>query len=205
MSRISILDYGMGNIGSLVNMIRRAGGESIVIADADAVRTAEKLILPGVGHFGNAMRLLAEKGLIEPLAQRVLQDRVPILCICLGAQLVTESSEEADVPGLGWIRGRTVGFARDRMPDLRIPHMGWNDVQVKKDSPLFLDMHEDPCFYFVHSFHIVCDDPADVLCMTRYGYEFVSAVQHENIFATQFHPEKSHKFGLKLITNYVRL
>ena len=205
MKTISILDYGMGNIGSLVNMIRRAGGDSTVVADVESIRTAEKLILPGVGHFGNAMRLLAEKGLITPLGDRVQKDRIPILCICLGAQLVTEHSEEADVPGLGWIRGRTVAFSRDRMPGLRIPHMGWNDVRVEKESSLFLEMHDDPCFYFVHSYHIVCDDPADILCTTHYGYDFVSAVQHENIFATQFHPEKSHKFGMKLISNYVRL
>jgi glutamine amidotransferase len=205
MNRVSIIDYGMGNIGSLVNMIRRTGGEAILVDDAQGVRGAEKLLLPGVGHFGNAMRLLADKGLVEPLRDRVLRDRVPILCICLGAQLVTESSEEGGALGLGWIRGRTVAFAREIMPGLRVPHMGWNDVLVKRESPLFCDMHEDPCFYFVHSYHIVCDDPADVLCTTHYGYEFVSGIQRGNIFATQFHPEKSHKFGLKLITNYVHM
>lgn len=205
MSRVSILDYGMGNTGSLVNMIQRAGAEAIVIRDAQGLRAAEKLVLPGVGHFGNAMRLLTDNGLVQSLNDRVVGDGIPILCICLGAQLASESSEEGGVRGLGWIRGRTVAFERQRMAGLRVPHMGWNDVVVKKESPLFAGMNEDPCFYFVHSYHMLCDDPADVLCTTHYGYEFVSAVQRGNIFATQFHPEKSHGYGLKLITNYVHL
>lgn len=203
--RISIVDYGMGNIGSLENMIKRAGGEAELVSDPDDVMRAEKLILPGVGAFDNAMIRLKELGLVEPLGEKVMGRGVPILCICLGAQLITESSEEGSEPGLGWIGGRTVKFGFPAGAGLRIPHMGWNDVEQKKESSLFRDMHEDPCFYFVHSYHLKLDDASDALTTTVYGYEFVSAVEKGNVFATQYHPEKSHKYGLRLIRNFVEL
>jgi glutamine amidotransferase len=203
---ITILDYGMGNIGSLENMIRKVGGTVTIAREPEQLLGAEKLVLPGVGHFGYAMAILEQRGFRGVLDRKVLGERCPILCICLGAQLVTEGSEEGGGPGLGWIQGRTVRFrfeGRDR--ELKLPHMGWSGVTQVKESRLLAGMHPDPCFYFVHSFHLVCDAPGDALATTRYGYEFISAVEHENIFATQFHPEKSHKYGLKLVKNFVEL
>jgi glutamine amidotransferase len=202
---ITILDYGMGNIGSLENMIRKAGGAVRIAKEAEDLTSAEKLILPGVGHFDYAMNALTSKGFRQILDYKVVNERRPILCICLGAQLVTESSEEGSQAGLGWIKGRSVRYRFPQESQLKLPHMGWNDVKVLKPSRLFTEMHADPCFYFVHNFHLLCDDPADALTTTHYGYDFVSSMEHENIFAVQFHPEKSHKYGLKLIKNFVEL
>lgn len=195
----------MGNIGSLENMIRKSGGQSKIISQPDELKDATKIILPGVGHFDNAMRKLKESGFIEVLDKKVLKDKTPILCICLGAQLITKSSEEGVLPGLGWVNAKTVSFKFQQPNILKIPHMGWNDVFLKKDSLLFNEMHEEPCFYFVHSFHLVCENSEDILTTTFYGYEFVSAIEHENIYATQYHPEKSHKYGLKLIKNFIEI
>lgn len=202
---ITIIDYGMGNVGSLENMIKRVGGEVIVSSSPDDIKEANKLILPGVGHFDNAVQRLKENGFLDLLNQKVIDKKVPILCICLGAQLVTESSEEGKLPGLGWVKARTVRFRMDADPDFKIPHMGWNDVNLRKDSILFKNMYMEPCFYFVHSYHFVCYDPADILTTSFYGYEFTSAIEHENIYAVQFHPEKSHKYGIMLMRNFVEL
>lgn len=202
---IAVIDYGMGNVGSLENMIRKVGGQVKIVSSPEELDNARKLILPGVGHYDNAVRSLADLGLIEALKTKVIEEKLPILCICLGAQLVTESSEEGNLPGLGWIKGRTRRFHFENNSKLKIPHMGWNDVETKKNSVLFKNMPEEPCFYFVHSYHLICDNPDDVLTTTYYGYEFVSAIEHDNIYATQFHPEKSHKYGMKLIENFVEL
>jgi glutamine amidotransferase len=137
---------------------------------------------------------------LDPINTAVLVKKTPILCVCLGAQLITESSEEGDSKGFGWIKGRTVRFKN--LGNLRVPHMGWNSVNLTKSSRLFSNMPEDPCFYFVHSYHVVLDDPKDILATTVYGYEFVSAIERGNIFATLFHPEKSHKYGMCLLKNF---
>ena len=202
---ITIVDYGMGNIGSLQNMIHRAGGESRTDSTPEGIASATKLLLPGVGAFDNAMTLLTSLHLVDILNRKVLVEKVPTLCICLGAQLITEGSEEGNEPGLGWIKGKTVRFRFENGARLKVPHMGWNEIQIKKENKLFNGMHDDPCFYFVHSYHLVCDEPRDILSTSVYGYEFVSAIQRENIFATQFHPEKSHKYGLKVIGNFLEI
>jgi glutamine amidotransferase len=202
---IAIIDYGMGNTGSLQNMIRKVGGSSIITADHSEFEKADKLILPGVGSFDNGIKNLESKGLSTLLTNLVLHNKKPILCICLGMQLITKSSEEGSLSGLGWINAKTIKFNFPDEPKLRIPHMGWNTVSLKKSSSLFLNMYDDPCFYFVHSFHLVCADQTDILTTTSYGYEFTSAIQKENIYATQYHPEKSHKHGLLLIKNFVEL
>lgn len=202
---ITIIDYGMGNIGSLENMIKKVGSESQISTNIEDIKNAHKLILPGVGCFDNAIRRLNETGIINVLNEKVLQDKVPILCICLGAQLVTQSSEEGDESGLGWVKARTVKFPVDSDSNLKIPHMGWNNVIVKKESRLFKNMYAEPSFYFVHSYHFICDDPSDILTTSIYGYEFASAIEHKNIYATQFHPEKSHKYGIMLMKNFVEL
>ena len=201
---IIVLDYEMGNIGSIINMIKKAGGEAVLSSDLARIETAEKLILPGVGSFDTGMQNLDKLGLIDVLRRRVIREKVPILCICLGMQLLSEKSEEGVLPGLGFISGQTVKFKFDNVnANLRIPHMGWNSVNIKKESPLFCEMYENPIFYFVHSYHIVCNNAEDVLTTTSYGYEFTSSLQRENIFGTQFHPEKSHKYGLRLMKNFV--
>lgn len=169
----------------------------------DAVAAAEKLILPGVGAFDNGMKSIAERGLRAVLDRRALEDRVPVLGICLGMQLFARTSEEGRLPGLGWLDADTVRFRFDgENAKLRVPHMGWNVAEAKKESVLFAEMYDEPRFYFVHSYHVVCDRPDDALCATPYGLDFTSAVEKDNLFGVQFHPEKSHKFGMRLLKNF---
>ena len=203
---IVIIDYGMGNIGSIVNMIRKAGGESLVSDDHNVIEQAEKLILPGVGAFDHGMRNLEERGLIPLLGRKVKEEKIPILGVCLGMQLFAKSSEEGLLPGLGWIDAacRKFSFSGEDQ-GLRIPHMGWNEIRIRKSSPLIGDMYEDARFYFVHSYYVDCANESDLLASCHYGFDFAAAVQHENIFATQFHPEKSHKYGLLVMKNFVAL
>jgi glutamine amidotransferase len=201
---ITVIDYQTGNLGSIVNMIKKAGGEAVFSSDLEQIETAEKFILPGVGSFDIGMQKLTELGFIDVLKRRVIKDKIPILGICLGMQLLAERSEEGVLSGLGFISGDVVKFRFNNInANLRIPHMGWNSVNIKKESPLFYDMYENPVFYFVHSYHVVCNNPEDVVSTTNYGYDFASSLQRENIFGTQFHPEKSHKYGLRLIKNFV--
>jgi imidazole glycerol-phosphate synthase subunit HisH len=201
---VVIIDYGMGNIRSVMNKIQRAGHEALVSYDQEIIRSADKLILPGVGHFLNGMKRLGERNLIDILNERVLNDKVPILGICLGMQLLTRFSEEGNTPGLGWIDAETVRF---KLNDIRhkVPHMGWNSVERKKESPLFKDIPDNRQYYFVHSYHVKCNCVGDILTTTNYGYEFDSSVQKENIFGTQFHPEKSHEWGEKILNNFLNL
>jgi imidazole glycerol-phosphate synthase subunit HisH len=201
---IVIIDYDMGNIGSIMNMIKKAGGESMVTSDPEIIGDAKKIILPGVGAFDNGMKNLASLGIIDILNKKVLEEKIPVLGVCLGMQLLTKSSEEGQLPGLGWVDAETIRFMFDgENQKLRIPHMGWNTVDVRHEGVLFRNMYEDPSFYFVHSFYVVCNDEKDISTLTNYGYDFVSSLQHENIMATQFHPEKSHKYGLQVIKNFV--
>lgn len=201
---ITIVDYGMGNIGSLENMISRVGGESCFASTPEEIQNAEKLLLPGVGSFDNAVSRLRQSGLWEVIDTKVRVDKVPILCICLGAQLATESSEEGRLEGFGWLRAKAKLFSFSD-GDRRIPHMGWNDVRLMKDSILTRGLAEDPAFYFVHSYFIEALDPADVVMQTEYGLEFASGLERDNVFAFQFHPEKSHKYGMTIIRNFSEL
>lgn len=203
---ITIIDYRAGNPESVKNMLKKAGAPSVITSDQDTVAKADKLILPGVGHFDYGMKRLAEAKLIEPMRHAALDRKIPFLGICLGAQLMTEGSEEGTEPGLGWIPGKTIKFEFDaKHPDLKVPHMGWSDVFPKKDSRLLQGMHADPRFYFVHAFHLKPARPEDVLLTSEYGFEFIAAFEHENLIGVQFHPEKSHKFGMKLLQNFVEL
>lgn len=200
---IVVVDYGMGNVGSVANMLRKVGTEAVASADLDVIRNAPKLILPGVGAFDAAMNRLHERGLVEILNRRVLEDRVPILGICLGMQVMTDSSEEGSTTGLGWISGGTRRFNFDGLdPRPRVPHMGWNVVEHARPTPLFEGMYDQPRFYFVHSYHVYCNNQEDVMLTTEYGYRFVSGVSRGNIYGVQFHPEKSHKFGMQLIRRF---
>ena len=203
---ITIIDYGIGNLSSIKNMLNRIGVTSVISNSKEQIELAEKLILPGVGHFNYGMEQLHKSGFVSMLNKRVLDDKVPILGICLGVQLLTKGSEEGEAPGLGWIDGKSVAFNKSKIGEQRkIPHMGWSDVYGYSQSKLFFNIPEEPRFYFVHSFHLELNNSADELVKANYGYEFVAGIEHENILGVQFHPEKSHKFGMKLLENFVNL
>jgi glutamine amidotransferase len=203
---IVVVDYGMGNLASIVKMIKKVGGTAALSTGPDDIARATKLILPGVGSFDHGMAHLHQRGYVDLLTRRVVQDKVPILGICLGMQLLTCGSEEGQpVPGLGWIDAQTIRF-RFEPPaaQLKIPHMGWNTVKIARPHPLFPDPEAHRRFYFVHSYHVVCRDPANVLTSTTYGFEFTSAVVKDNIIGTQFHPEKSLHYGMDVMKHFVQ-
>jgi imidazole glycerol-phosphate synthase subunit HisH len=197
---IVIVDYGMGNLGSMLNMLKKAGVRAVISSDPADVSAASRLILPGVGAFDAGMRNLRERGLVPALTRRVIEEGTPILGVCLGLQLFTEGSEEGGEPGLGWLEARTVRFRREDLgPELRVPHMGWNQVRPTRSHPLLQTLPSDARFYFVHSYHLECAAPGDVLATTRHGYDFASIVARGNLMGTQFHPEKSHRYGMALL------
>jgi len=201
---IAVINYKMGNLESVHNMLKRIGAVAAITADVAEIKAAEKLILPGVGAFDAGMENLRDLGLLEVIREKAVAKQTPILGICLGMQLLTKKSEEGSKEGIGLIDAETKKFdfkAIDQ--DLKIPHMGWNTVKVKNETGLFKGLEEDCRFYFVHSYHVVCNDQADVLAVTNYGYDFVSAVGKGNILGVQFHPEKSHRFGMELLNNFV--
>lgn len=200
---ILILDYGMGNVGSIMNMLIKIGATAVISSKREDIENADKIILPGVGAFDNAMINLDRLKIIPALNAAVLEKRVPILGICLGMQLLSERSEEGTLPGLGWINAKTIRFNFDSCsPPLRIPHMGWNSIAVKKSGSILDNIGDEPRFYFVHSYHVVCKDESNILATTTYGIEFHSAIIQDNIIGTQFHPEKSHKFGMQVLRNF---
>jgi len=202
---ITIVDYGMGNLGSVFNMFRKIRVQSKITGDLEEISKASKILLPGVGAFDSAMQKIGTGGMKEVLDQKALVDRIPVLGICLGMQLLTERSEEGVLPGLGWVKGSTIKFRFDKNAKMKVPHMGWNRVYEQSTSPLIVDLPKEPRFYFVHSFYVKCDNSADVTCTTPYGHDFDSIIRHENIFGAQFHPEKSHKFGMKLLENFAKI
>jgi len=183
-------------------MLKRLGIEASISSDSTDILRAEKLIISGVGSFDQAMKSLIDSGLLEPLNEKVLRRKAPILGICLGMQLFSKSSEEGKLEGLGWIDAKTVKFKFAEQNKLKIPHMGWNTIKEKDNSSLFRDMPESLRFYFAHSYHVVCNREENVISRTFYGLDFVSALQKDNIFGVQFHPEKSHRFGLRLLKNF---
>lgn len=200
---IVIVDYDMGNVGSIKNMLKKLGVPSIVSGDLNEIETATKLILPGVGAFDTGMDNLHRRGILPVINRKVLDQGTPILGICLGMQLMMTQSEEGSLPGLGWIDGDVRRFRFDTtLTHLKVPHMGWNKVQFIRESLLSREMYPEPRFYFVHSYYVVCHQTEDTLGYTTHGTEFVSAFQRANIAGVQFHPEKSHKFGMKLLGNF---
>ena len=200
--KIVIIDYGMGNLGSIQNMLKKIGAKSIISDDPLEIKGADKLILPGVGAFDSGMRNLKQLGLIPLLEEKVLEQQTPMLGICLGMQLFSKRSDEGSQDGLGWFDAQAVHF-KFEMTSLRVPHMGWNSIEVRKEHPVLKGLYQDARFYFVHSYYLVCNVSENVLATTQYGYPFASIIQHQNIIGVQFHPEKSHKFGMQLLKNFV--
>ncbi len=196
---ITLLDYGAGNVRSVINALESFGETVQLVDTASDIEKAERLVFPGVGNYGAMMQILRDKHLVEPLKNYLLADR-PFLGICVALQALFESSEEApEEPGLGFLKGRVKRFTTDRA----VPHIGWNGITVKQPSRIFNGFTGDEKLYFVHSFHVEADDPDDVLTTTDYGYTFVSSIQKGNIVATQFHPEKSGQAGLRILENFL--
>ena len=193
----------MGNIQSMVRKVQRFG-TAMVSSSALDIEKADKIILPGVGHFGKAMEFLKDKHLIDPLNQAVLEDKKPILGVCLGMQLMATSSEEGNVAGLGWIDAQVKQFRIEDNFNFKVPHVGWNQANFEKESLLTQGIPADNEFYFVHSFYVKCCQKSDVLTTTNYAHSFDSAFQKGNIYGTQFHPEKSLDFGMKMLQNFVQ-
>ncbi len=203
---IVVVDYGMANLGSILNMFRRLDIEARATADAAVIATATKLILPGVGAFDQAMQRLHELRLLEVLNRRALVDRIPVLGICLGMQLLTRGSEEGRKAGLGWIPAEVRRFRfRPEHGRLRVPHMGWNTLFPSRSHPLLSGLEMDARFYFVHSYYVRCDDPANLLGEAEYGDRFAACIEQGNVVGAQFHPEKSHRFGMRLLKNFAAL
>ena len=202
---IHIVDYGVGNLRSIRNMLHRAGVKSEISGDPAVLRHASKLILPGVGHFGYAMEALRERNLTGILNERVLDAQTPVLGICLGSQLLGRHSEEGDAQGLGWIAMDTVVFDRSRLNGgEKIPHMDWSET-IHTGHPLFAGIKVPSRFYYVHSYHFRCDDPATVIGTAHHGYDYPSVVAQGHIMGAQFHPEKSHIYGKQLLKNFAAM
>jgi glutamine amidotransferase len=200
---ITIVDYGMGNLGSVVNMLRRIEVESEVTGDRERIKIASRIMLPGVGAFDAAMERIEKAGIRQVLDEKALHQRVPILGICLGMQLLTRGSEEGKRPGLGWIPADTRRLPGDL--GLKIPHMGWNIAERTRPCRLTHELDGEIRFYFVHSYCVQTDDPKHTVLRTRYGVNFAAAIQCDNIMGAQFHPEKSHKFGMQLLRNFAEI
>lgn len=198
---ITIVDYNMGNLGSIKSMLKKIGFDSCISSDPTEIRAASKLILPGVGAFDAGMTNLERIGLVTLLEDRVLGARVPTLGICLGMQLMTRTSSEGTRRGLGWMNAEVSRFESNG-GTLKVPHMGWNRVRATRDAALLHDLPEDARFYFVHSYYVNCLDAQDVLLATTYGCDFHSGFHRGNLWGVQFHPEKSHRFGMHLLRNF---
>jgi len=201
---IAIINYGLGNLGSIANMLKVIGEKLVITSEKTAIESAGKLILPGVGAFDAGMAQLREKNLIEVIQEQAIEAKKPILGICLGMQLLGRKSEEGKLPGLDLIPFDNIRFRFDENSQLKIPHMGWDIVEFKQKNPLINNLEGQQRYYFVHSYHALCDNKENVLMTCDYGYEFAASVVKNNIYGVQFHPEKSHDFGMALFNNFVK-
>ena len=200
---VAIVDYGLGNLGSIANMLKVIGEKSVITADKEKITQADRIILPGVGAFDAGMSKLTETGLVDFIKEQALLEEKPILGMCLGMQLLGRKSAEGILEGLNLIPFESVRFQLDNT-NLRVPHMGWDIVEFKQKNPLLEGLTGRQRYYFVHSYHAICDNSENVLMTCDYGYKFACAVVRDNIYGVQFHPEKSHDFGMALLENFVR-
>jgi glutamine amidotransferase len=203
---IGIINYGSGNIQAIANIYNRNNTPFEIINEPKQIKRVDNLILPGVGAYDAAMKVLNSSGLRDALDEAVLVQRKPILGICVGMQILGEGSDEGECSGLGWIKGKTVAFDKAKLAsNQKIPNMGWTDVANFSQSRLFENMHQEARFYFVHSFHLELENKNDCLVTAKYGYDFAAGIEHDNILGVQFHPEKSHKYGMKLLENFAKI
>lgn len=203
---ITIIDYGLGNIRAFLNVYERLNIPVSIATCADDLKEAEKIILPGVGAFDSAMNKLNQSGMRDALERRVLGDRQPILGICVGMQILAKSSDEGSLPGLGWINGTVNKFdISASSTNFPLPHMGWNTISPSIGNPLLANFDNDSRFYFLHSYYFQCKTPGDTIAVTEYGKQFSSAVNSGNVYGVQFHPEKSHQWGIQLLKNFADL
>lgn len=203
---ITLIDYGVGNINAFVNVYKRVDVPVKIAKTKEDLLDAQKLILPGVGHFDHAMQQLNQSGMRETLDDLVLQKKVPVIGICVGMQMMANSSDEGKEEGLKWIDASVKKFDETKIHQVtRLPHMGWNDVKPVVQHPLFKGLENDAIFYFLHTYYFECHHPEDVLAVTEYGGQFASAAHHDTIFGIQFHPEKSHSYGETLLHNFAKL
>jgi glutamine amidotransferase len=199
---VIIIDYQVGNLGSVLNMFKKVGVPAMISSDPKVIGEAERILLPGIGRFDFCMQSLKKSGLIPLLEKKVFTDKVPTLGICVGYQLLAQHGEEGNCDGLGWIPAQVKKFKFLPSEKMKVPHMGWNWVKPVKESPLSKGFTENSKFYFAHSYYVETQDPNIDLLKTDYGFEFTSAIQKDNLFGVQFHPEKSHKYGMQLFKNF---
>ena len=203
---IKIVDYGLGNVQAFLNIYKRQNIEASIARTEADLREASRIILPGVGAFDHAMELLQQSGMREILDELVLSHSIPVLGICVGMQILAEFSEEGQMKGLGWIPGSIRKLkGNDKRQNLRLPHMGWNDLKLLRPSKLFAGLEKDARFYFLHSYYFECDSKDSALAEAEYGMRFICVVQSGNIFGVQFHPEKSHQYGTLLLRNFAEV
>jgi len=205
LQKIIIIDYSMGNLNSVKRKLHQCGIDALISNQPSDILKADKLILPGVGHFKKATENLKALKLWDGLNDSVLIKRTPILGICLGMQLMAKRSEEGDCLGFGWFDAQVIKFRINDTLKYKVPHIGWNQITIKKTCSLFDDVDLSSGFYFVHSYHIICNDKSEVLNETTYEYPFVSAIQRDNIFGVQYHPEKSHESGEQVLKNFIKI
>ena len=203
--KIGVVDYGMGNLHSVLRKLRMIKVDYGLIETEEDISNFEKIILPGVGHFGKAMKNLEDRNLVEALNKFALEEKKPILGICLGMQLMTDFSEEGNEKGLGWVSGKVKKFQIKNTLRFKVPHTGWNKISIAKEDPLMTGLNDQSEFYFVHSFHFETEKDSLILNKTNFEREFVSAFSQENIFGVQYHPEKSFEAGTKLFSNFASL
>lgn len=203
---ITIIDYGLGNIKAFVNVYDRLNIKIKIANCAADIKEASKLILPGVGSFDYAMNQLNSSGMRDEIEKRVQLDKIPIIGICVGMQMMAKSSEEGTLQGLGWFDAEVKLFDTSKIPyKTRLPHMGWNSVNIVKKGGLLSNLEDESRFYFLHSYYFNCNSLENIIAHTDYGGKFASAVQNNNIYGIQFHPEKSHKNGIQLLNNFSKL
>jgi glutamine amidotransferase len=206
MHKVGIIDYGAGNIGSIQNMIRRLGGSSFIIQSPNEIINAEKIILPGVGRFDYGMGMLNNNNLVDSIKHFIGVLQRPLLGICLGAQLLAKRSDEGKLDGFGFFDAEVLHLSKlSNSESIRIPHMGWNYIQYVTENELLNNLPESPRFYFVHSYYLKSNIPSDVLCTANYYTPFIAGLHKDNVWAVQFHPEKSHKYGAQLLHNFLKL
>lgn len=197
-----IINFGVGNLTSIQNMLKKVGVPAVISENDEEVAKATKILLPGMGHFDNCMQRFNQSGLRPIVEKKVLEQQTPMLGICVGLQMLMRSSEEGKEAGLNWIDGETLKFREEKLlPEQKVPHIGWQEIQGKKQSRL-LDGLNEARFYFAHSYHVVPSNATDVLIEAQYGYTFAAGVEKGNIIGVQFHPEKSHRFGMQLLKNF---